>query len=106
MLFLKIYIGFSMLVFLLGEMSIYEAVSAYKRKHRDKIKNKDEEIKNRDKRERPRHLIINFIITQVKLLVISFIPVLNIVSLFTYLLKSVEINETAKKEIDKMLDEI
>lgn len=95
-----------MLVFLVAEMTLYEALSSYKRKHRDKIKDKEEEIKHRDEQERQKVSVINVVISQAKLLIISFIPIFNIISLFTYLFKGIEIKENVEGAVDKTLDEI
>lgn len=79
---LKIYVIFCLLVLILSELCIYNAIHNFKRKHKDIInKNKDEFEPD----------IICIMYTQLKLITFCFIPILNIGIMYAALSNKVEI---------------
>ncbi len=82
------------MVFLVAEATLYQAIQSAKRRYETKDK----------KYLKVSGCSFSFICSHFKILVMSFIPLFNIILLFIYLFKGIKIEEAAIKEVDKALE--
>lgn len=92
MLFLKIYIGFSVLTFLAILMQTYILYKRFERKYPDII----EEFRKNNKSG-----ILEKIFNYIKILITCFVPVVNVLLFFVYLFESEEVERRVLKNLSE-----
>lgn len=96
MLFLKIYIGFSILTFLVFLMQTYIFTKQIKRKHLDIV----QEFSKNNKSG-----ILEKLFEYIKILIICFIPIVNLCLFIVTLFKTEEVEERTLQRIKKRIEE-
>lgn len=96
MIFLKIYIGFCLVTFLVVEMVMYEIQQQAKRKYADKIS------ENRDKQKQN---FLEKLCGHIKTFIICFVPIMNILMFWAFLFNGVKVQEAAFNKINEQLKE-
>lgn len=96
MLFLKIYIGFSILTFVLLLMQTYVMFKRLKRKHPDIVSKFNKDNKSS---------VLEKIFIYIKLFVTCFVPITNIGIFYVLIFESEKIEEKAFGEIIKEIKE-
>lgn len=92
MLFLKIYIGFSILTFLMVLMQSYMVYKRFERKYPDIIKEFSKNNKSG---------ILEKIFSYIKILIICFIPIVNVLLFFVTLFESEEVERRVLKRLSE-----
>lgn len=94
MLFLKIYIGFSVLTFFVILMQTYILTKQIKRKHSDIM----QELSKNNKSG-----VLEKLFEYIKIFIICFVPIINILLFFVTLFNSEEVEKRALQRIKKGL---
>lgn len=92
MLFLKIYIGFSVLTFLAILMQTYILYKRFERKYPDII----EEFRKNNKSG-----ILEKIFNYIKIFITCFVPIVNVLLFFVYLFESEEVERRVLKNLSE-----
>ena len=95
MLFLKIYIGFSVLTFFVILMQTYILTKQIERKHSDIM----QELSKNNKSG-----VLEKLFEYIKIFIICFVPIINILLFFVTLFNSEEVEKRALQRIKKRIE--